>query len=112
MWICRPKKSTIHENQDKNESWWLGTKDYIIKTIPVILQYPHVLDQWNPDLQLSHKLKACKFLENESILRLKFQFITLLCFSYKVINKSSMTEKVNIFSVVYVVKEERNLTCN
>lgn len=45
-------------------------------------------------------------------MRLKFQFITLLCLSYKVINKSSMTEKVNVFSVVYAAQEERNLTCN
>lgn len=73
---------------------------------------PHVLDQRTLELQLPHKLKPYKFLANESIWRLKFQFITLLCFSYKVINKSSMTEKVNIFSVVYATKEERNLTCN
>lgn len=38
MQICRQKeKNTIHENQDKNESRWLGSKDYIIKTTRVVL---------------------------------------------------------------------------
>lgn len=51
-------------------------------------------------------------LESESSKRLRFQFITLLCFYYKMINKSSKAGNVNIFAVVYTREEERNLTCN